>query len=77
MSDRFLWESSIEEVDLFAHCFSGNTIIVSSERNDSSVLENNVEIIEGFVEVHASESSSCLVSVLVMNSQVISSAHSS
>lgn len=32
--DRFLWESTNGVVDLFAQCFSGNSIVVFSEWNN-------------------------------------------
>jgi len=74
MFDRFLWESTVEEVNIFAHCFSGNTIVVSSEWDDGLVLKDSFEVLESFMQVHASQGSGSLVSVLVVNSQIISSA---
>jgi hypothetical protein len=64
--DRFLWESSIEEVHLFAHSFSGNTIVVSSEWNDRLVLKDSFHILDGCVQVETSTGSCSFVSVFVM-----------
>ena len=75
--DRFLWESSIEEVDLFAHSFSWDTIVESSEWNDRLVGEDLLHVLDSLVQVHASGGSGSLVAVLEMCSQVINSAFSS
>lgn len=75
--DRFLWESSIEEVDLLALCFMSNTVVESSERNDGFVFENSLHVFDGCVQVQTSACSGSLVSVFEMCSQVVHSATSS
>jgi hypothetical protein len=72
--DRFLWESTVEEVDLFAHGFVSNTIVESSEWNDGFVLKNSLHILDSSVQVQASASSGSLVSVFEMCSQIVHSA---
>lgn len=48
--DRFLWESSIEELHLLALSFMSNTVIESSERNDGCVFENSLHVFDGCVQ---------------------------
>ena len=66
MFDRFLWESTIEEVDLFAHCFMSDTIVESSERNDGFMFEDSIHVLDGLMQVKTSACSSSLVSVFEM-----------
>lgn len=75
--DRFLWESSVVVVDIFAHSLSRNATLVSSEWNNGLVIKDSLEILNSLVQVHSSDSSSSLASVFVVGSQVINSAFSS
>ena len=71
MLDRLLWESSVVMADILAHSVSSWSTSVSSERNDGLVFENSLEIADSLKEVEASASSSSLIGVLIMSSQVI------
>ena len=74
--DRLLWESTVVMVHVFAHCVSSWSTSVSSEWNDGLVFKNSLEVSNSFKEVEASASSSSLIGVLIMSSQVINSAFS-
>ena len=75
--ERFLGPSSVVVVEILAHSFSSGSSSVSSERNDSGMIEASFHILDGLKEIKSSAGSGSLISVLVVNSQVIDSAHSS
>ena len=77
VSDRFLWESTIVMLVDFAHGLSSWSSSESSERNDGSVIENSLHIVDGFQDVETSACSSSLISVFEMDSLIIRSALSS
>jgi hypothetical protein len=77
VSDRLLWESTIVMLVDFAHGFSSWSSSESSERNDGSVIENSLHIVDGFQDVETSACSSSLISVFEMDSLIIRSALSS
>ena len=77
VSDRFLWESTIVMLVDFAHSLSSWSSSESSERNDRSVINNSLHIVDGFQDVETSACSSSLISVFKMNSLIIRSALSS
>ena len=77
VSNRLLWESTIVMLVDFAHGLSSWSSGESSERNDGSVIENSLHIVDGFQDVETSACSSSLISVFEMNSLIIRSALSS
>ena len=77
VSDRLLWESTIVMLVDFAHGLSSWSSSESSERNDGSVIENSLHIVDGFQDVETSACSSSLISVFEMDSLIIRSALSS
>jgi len=77
VSDRFLWESTVVMLVDFAHGLSTWSSGESSERNDGSVIDNSLHIVNGFVDEETSACSSSLISVLEMNSLIIRSTFSS
>jgi hypothetical protein len=77
VSDRLFWESTIVMLVDFAHGFSSWSSSESSERNDGSVIENSLHIVDGFQDVETSACSSSLISVFEMDSLIIRSALSS
>jgi len=74
--DGLLWESTVVMADVLAHGVSTWSTSVSSEWNDGFVFKDSLEVANSLDEVEASASSGSLVGVLVMNSEVISSAFS-
>jgi len=72
--NRLLGPSSVVMVDVLAHSMSSRATGVSSEGDDTLVLQASLEVGEGLHEVQASASSGSLVSVLVVCSQVVHSA---
>jgi hypothetical protein len=77
VSDRLLWESTIVMLVDFAHSLSSWSSSESSERNDRSVINNSLHIVDGFQDVETSACSSSLISVFEMDSLIIRSALSS
>ena len=77
MSDRFLWESTIVMLVDLAHGLSTWSSGESSERNDGSVIDNSLHIVDGFQDVETSACSSSLISVFKMDSLIVRSALSS
>ena len=77
VSDRLLWESTIVMLVDFAHGLSSWSSSESSERNDGSVIENSLHIVDGFQDVETSACSSSLISVFKMDSLIIRSVLSS
>ena len=77
VSDRLLWESTIVMLVDFAHGLSSWSSSESSERNDGSVIENSLHIVDGFQDVETSACSSSLISVFELDSLIIRSALSS
>ena len=77
VSDRFLWESTIVMLVDFAHSLSSWSSSESSERNDGSVIDNSLHIVDGFQDVETSACSSSLISVFKMDSLIVRSALSS
>lgn len=77
VSNRLLWESTIVMLVDFAHGLSTWSSSESSERNDGSVIENSLHIVECLQDVETSACSSSLISVFEMNSLIIRSALSS
>ena len=77
VSDRFLWESTIVMLVDLAHSLSSWSSSESSERNDGSVIDNSLHIVDGFQDVETSACSSSLISVFKMDSLIIRSAFSS
>ena len=71
-----LWESTVVMTNVFAHSVSSWSSSVSSEWNDRLVFKNSLEVAKSLKEVEASASSSSLIGVLIMSSQVINSAFS-
>ena len=64
-------ESSVVMVEVLAHGLSAGTSGVPSEGDDSFVLESPLHVLDGLEQVESSAGSSSLISVLVVNSQVI------
>ena len=77
VSDRLLWESTIVMLVDLAHGLSTWSSGESSERNDGSVIDNSLHIVDGFQDVETSACSSSLISVFKMDSLIIRSALSS
>ena len=77
VSDRLLWESTVVMFVDLAHGFSTWSSSESSERNDGSVIDNSLHIVDGFQDVETSACSSSLISVFKMDSLIIRSAFSS
>ena len=75
--DGLLWESTIVMLVDLAHGLSTWSSGESSERNDGSVIDNSLHIVDGFQDVETSACSSSLISVFKMNSLIIRSALSS
>lgn len=69
--DRLFWESTVVMLILLAHGLSTWTTSESSEWDDVLVSENFVHVLNGLIEVHTLASSSSLISVLEMSSQVV------
>ena len=68
VSDRLLWESTIVMLVDLAHGLSTWSSGESSERNDGSVIDNSLHIVDGFQDVETSACSSSLISVFKMDS---------
>ena len=75
--EGFLGPSSVVVVEIFAHGFSSGSSGVSSEGDDSGMIETSLKVLDGLKEIKSSAGSGSLISVLVVNSQVIDSAHGS
>ena len=58
-------------VDVLAHSMSSWTTSESSEWNDGFVFDDSIHVSDGFKEVESSASSSSLISVLEMSSQIV------
>jgi len=58
-------------VDVLAHGVSSWTTSESSEWNDGFVFDDSIHVCDSLEEVEASASSSSLISVLEMSSQVV------
>jgi len=69
--DGFLWESTVVMLILLAHSLSTWTTSESSKWDDVLVGENSVHVGHSFLDLHTSASSSSLISVLEMGSQVV------
>ena len=69
--DGLLWESTVVMLILLAHSLSTWTTGESSEWDNVLVGKNFVHVLNGLKDVHTLASSSSLISVLEMGSQVV------
>ena len=64
-------------VDVLAHGVSAGTTSVPSEGNNVLLLEDALDVFHGLKKVHTSKSTSGLISVLVVSSEIIDSSGNS
>lgn len=69
--DGLFWESTVVMLILLAHGLSAWATGESSEWDDVFVGENSVHVFNGLKDVHSSASSSSLIGVLEVSSQVV------
>ena len=71
MFDRLFWESTVVMLELLADSVSSWTTGESSEWDNVLVGKNLVHVLNGLKDVHTLASSSSLIGVLEMGSQVV------